>query len=109
MVANKKYKTVAEKEMNLPKGVTILGDGKEIEVNENQYRKIWKAYVNDPTKSMREMMMAGDEENKVTIKMTSADGKEMTDPNTILRDMEKRTKESLKKNNNPIEPELYGK
>ncbi|KQT31494.1 hypothetical protein ASG22_18360 [Chryseobacterium sp. Leaf405] len=99
--------TTDSKEPELPQNMRIYGmGGKEIEVSEDQFRKAWKSYVNDPTKNMREMMMKNTETSKVSFKVTSSDGKEISDPNQVFREMEKRTKETLAKNNNPIEPDL---
>lgn len=108
LVGNKTIQTTTEKEMNLPQGVQLYGmGGKDIEINKSQFKKAWKAYKNDPTKNMREMMMKNTETNKVVFKTKSADGKEISDPNLVFREMEKKAKEGFKKNNNPIEPELY--
>ncbi|CAM3091377.1 GLPGLI family protein [Chryseobacterium flavum] len=110
LAGNKTVKaTEAEKETQLPENVKILGlFGKEIEVTKEQFKKAWKAYVNDPTKNMRELMMknGGDTNSKVAFKVKTADGREFSDPNQVFREMEKRTKESLQKDNNPIEPDL---
>ncbi|WP_294299705.1 GLPGLI family protein [uncultured Chryseobacterium sp.] len=97
----------SEKEPELPQNMRIVGmGGKEIEASKDQFRKAWKAYVNDPTKNMREMVMQNNENSKVMFKVKTSDGKEISDPNQVFREMEKRTKESLAKNNNPIEPDL---
>jgi hypothetical protein len=98
----------AETEMQFPDNVRVLGiGGKELEVTKDQFRKVWKAYANDPTKNMREMMMKnGDGNTKVSFKVKTGDGKEISDPNQVLREIEKNTKEALKKDNNPIEPDL---
>lgn len=110
LVGNKTIPNPAdEKETQLPDNVRILGMGtKELEITKDQYKKVWKAYVNDPTKNMREMMMknGGDSNTKMVFKMKTQDGKELSDPNQVFKEMEKRTKESLQKNNNPIEPDL---
>ncbi|MDR6923527.1 GLPGLI family protein [Chryseobacterium sp. 2987] len=109
LVGNKAIQTPEqEKEMTLPGNVRIFGmDGKELEISKEQYKKAWKAYVNDPSKNMREMMNRGGSDNsKVVFKVKTPDGKEMSDPNEVFREIEKRTKETLKKNNNPIEPDL---
>lgn len=109
LVGNKKMLVAQEKDLQVPEGVRMIGmGGKEIEVTKDQFRKAWKAYVNDPTKNMREMMMrnGGDSNNKVVFKVKTADGKEISDPNQVFREMEKRTKEALSKNNNPIELDL---
>lgn len=110
LVGNKTIQTpAADKEVQMPQGMTMIGmGGKDIEVTKDQFKKVWKAYVNDPTKNMREMMMknGGDSNQKIVFKTRTADGKEISDPNQVFREMEKRTKESLAKNNNPIEPDL---
>lgn len=108
LVGNKKIQNPSsDAEFKLPAGMVMLGvGGKEIEVTEDQFRKVWKAYVNDPSKNMRQMM-AGNGDMKMTFKFKDASGKEMSDPNEVLRAMEKNTKERLAKDNNPIEPDLY--
>jgi GLPGLI family protein len=108
LVGNKKIEAPAQqKELEMPGNVRVMGiGGKEIEVTKDQYKKVWKDYVNDPTKNMRQMMMGNTENSKVSFKVRSSDGKEISDPNQVFREMEKRTKESLAKNNNPIEPDL---
>ncbi|MCS3533140.1 GLPGLI family protein [Chryseobacterium sp. JUb7] len=110
LVGNKKLDTpIAATELDMPGNVRVMGiGGKELEVTNDQYRKVWKAYVNDPSKNMREMMMrnGGGDNMKVAFKVKTSDGKEISDPNQVFREMEKRTKESLAKNNNPIEPDL---
>ena len=101
--------SVSEKQAQLPGNIQIIGmGGKEIEVTKDQFKKAWKAYVNDPTKNVREMMMnnGGDSNTRTVIKMKTPDGKELSDPNQVFREMEKRTKEALKKDNNPIELDL---
>lgn len=108
---NRKIETFKDpSETELPGNVKIIGiGGKEIEVTRDQYKKVWKAYVNDPAKNMREMMMrnGGSDNTRVTLKVQTNDGKEITDPNQVFREIERSTKESLAKNNNPIEPDLY--
>lgn len=108
LVGNKTIQTTTEKEMNLPQGVQLYGmGGKDIEINKAQFKKAWKAYKSDPTKNMREMMSKNSDTNKIVFKTKTADGREISDPNQVFREMEKKAKEGFKKNNNPIEPELY--
>ncbi len=109
LVGNKTFQTVKTQEQELPAGIQLFGmGGKEIETNEKQFKKVWKNYVNDPTKNMREMMMKNsDGNNKVVFKSKSADGREISDPNQVFREIEKNLRESFKKNNNFIEPDLY--
>ncbi|MEJ5049203.1 GLPGLI family protein [Chryseobacterium culicis] len=108
MIGNKTIGAQAdETEMQLPDNVRVLGiGGKELEVTKDQFRKVWKAYVNDPAKNMREMMMKSGDGTKVSFKVRTGDGKEISDPNQVFREIEKNTKEALKKDNNPIEPDL---
>lgn len=107
LAGNKKIENSSpETELKLPAGMVMLGvGGKEIEVTENQFRKVWKDYVNDPTKNMRQMI-AGSGDMKMSFKFKDASGKEISDPNQVMRAMEKNTRERLAKDNNPIEPEL---
>ncbi|MCJ8154884.1 GLPGLI family protein [Chryseobacterium sp. SSA4.19] len=108
LVGNKTITIATDKEPELPQGIQVYGmGGKDIEINKSQFKKVWKAYVNDPTKNMREMMMKNTDTNKVVFKTKTADGKEISDPNQVFREMEKNIKEGFKKNNNPIEPDLY--
>lgn len=108
LVGNKTIQATSEKEMNLPQGVQLYGmGGKDIEINKAQFKKAWKAYKSDPTKNMREMMSKNSDTNKIVFKTKTADGREISDPNQVFREMEKKAKEGFKKNNNPIEPELY--
>lgn len=83
---------------------------KEIEVSEKQYKKVWKDYLSDPTKNMRQMMgsrMGADGATVNTvIKMKDANGKEI-DQSQMFKQMEKRIKDKEAKNNNRIEPDLY--
>ncbi|MGN7863661.1 GLPGLI family protein [Chryseobacterium sp. 22458] len=110
LAGNKKVNTpYSNEDLQLPDHVKVLGvGGKEIEVTKDQFKKAWKAYVNDPTKNMREMMMknGGENNTRVAFKVKTADGKEISDPSQVFREMEKRTKEALQKDNNPIEPDL---
>jgi GLPGLI family protein len=108
LVGNKNIQTSLNKEIDLPQGIQLYGmGGKDIEINEKQFKKVWKSHVNDPTKNMREMMSKSSETNKVIFKTRTADGREISDPNQVFREMEKKAKEGFKKNNNPIEPDLY--
>lgn len=108
LIGNKKIESPAvSAEAEIPGNIRMIGiGGKEIEVTKEQYKKVWKDYVNDPSKNMREMMMRNTDNSKVAFRMKTSDGKEISDPNQVFREMEKRTKEALAKNNNPIEPDL---
>lgn len=108
LVANKSSEAAMDTTLEMPNGGFSVGfNTKEIEVTEKQFAKAWKSYINDPSKNLREIMMKNSAENKVVLKMKGADGKEISDPNEIYRNMEKRVKEQLEKNNNRIEPDLY--
>lgn len=108
LVGNKTLKAPQEENEVSMQGLEIFGvGGKEIEITNAQFRKAWKAYKNDPTKSMREMMSKNSDTQKVIFKTQSSDGKEISDPNLVFREMEKRAKERFKKDNNSIEPDLY--
>ena len=79
-----------------------FANGKEIEISEDQFKKQWKDYKNDPVKNMRQMLSQGNV--KMTVNMN---GKQINDSAEMLRAMEKHQKESIKNDNNKIEPALY--
>ena len=108
LTGNKKINNpTEEKDLDIPSNMRVYGfGGNEIEVTEDRFRKAWKAYVNDPTKNMREMMSKNSDTNKVVFRTKTSDGREISDPNQVFREMEKNAKEGFKKNNNPIEPNL---
>ena len=82
--------------------IGTLAGGKPLEVTEEQFIKQWKDYKNDPVKDMRQMISRPGVKMKVNI-----NGKEMTDPAEMLRNMEKFQKDQIKQDNNKIEPALY--
>jgi len=104
LIGNKKTEASSETEVQLP-GVTMIGlGGKDIEVTKKQFKKAWKDYQTDPTKDMKQSMStlpAG-----AIVKMKNQDGKDI-DMNEMYRNIEKRAKEEMQKNNNKIEPDLY--
>lgn len=107
LVGNKKLTPAKLAEVDLPQGDILGLNKKEIPVTEKQYKKLWADYKNDPTKNFKEMLMKNGVGNqRVVVKTTNAAGKEISDPAEVLRQIEKSTKEALKKNNNTIEPEL---
>ena len=71
---------------------------KPIEVNRQQYVKQLKQYENDPVQGMREILNPPN--SKV---MINVNGKEISDPKEILRELEKNAKEEIQRNNNKIE------
>ena len=109
LVGNKTFEPIVEEKNPEGNGVIIIGgnNGKSISVTEKQFKKLWKDYVNDPSKNMREVMMKSGSGQVVNIKMRDSSGKELTNHAEIYRSIEKRVKEMVKKNNNRIEPELY--
>ncbi|MGK6340800.1 GLPGLI family protein [Chryseobacterium sp. DT-3] len=104
LIGNKKTEAVSEEGLQIP-GLSMVGiGGKEIEVNKKQFKKAWKDYLTDPTKDMKQTMStlpAG-----AVINMKDKDGKSI-DMNEMYRNIEKRAKEDILKNNNKIEPDLY--
>ncbi len=80
---------------------------KEIPVTKAQFTKLYREYVNDPAKSMRQMMNNRGSNIRTEIRMRTADGREISDMNEMARMMEKSVKENENKNNNRIELNLY--
>jgi GLPGLI family protein len=104
LIANKKTVISSEEDLQLP-GVTMIGlGGKDIEVTKKQFKKAWKDYQMDPTKDMKQTMStlpAG-----AVVRMKNQDGKDI-DTNEMYKNIEKKAKEEMQKNNNRIEPDLY--
>ncbi|MBW8362554.1 MAG: GLPGLI family protein [Kaistella sp.] len=71
---------------------------KPIEVNRQQYVKLLKQHENDPVQGMREMLNRPNSKVKINI-----NGKEISEPKDILREMEKSAREEMARNNNRIE------
>ena len=114
LVGNKITKEISKEEMqktDLPSNIkmTKIGD-EEIEVTEAKFKKVWKDYLNDPAKSLRQRMssIGGSSGNSNTLTIIAGkDGKPLGNNDQALREIEKRERENLKKNNNPIEPDLF--
>lgn len=75
--------------------------GKEIPVSYSQYKKIYLEEYNDPTKTIRKLMLEAGE----NFKMFGPDGVEIK-PADMIRKRELQAKEERKKNNNPLELDL---
>lgn len=110
-VGSKKFDDIEKVEKKEELGATKSGmvvksfgfaNGKEIEVSEDQFKKQWKDYKNDPVKNLRQMLSQGN--MKLTM---NVDGKQITNNAEMLKTMEKHQKESIKADNNKIEPALY--
>ena len=67
-------------------------------MNRQQYVKQLKQYENDPVQGMRELLNRPNSKVKIDV-----NGKEISEPKDILREMEKNAKEEMKRNNNKIE------
>lgn len=76
----------------------------EITVNEEQFRKAYKSYVDDPGRIIREMA-SGNSGGRV-VSMRDQNGREM-DFKEMASRMEKEVKTAEARNNNRIEPTLY--
>ncbi len=95
----KRKSAQAELETGLAQGRTIpFITKKSIDVNRVQYAKQLEIYRKDPVKGMREMLSQPN--TKVVV---SFNGNEASNPNEVLRTMEKSAREKMKTNNNPIE------
>ena len=89
--------TVQEEANTQGKDIPFLKK-KPIDVNRAKYLKIVAQYENDPVQGMREVL--GRPNSKV---MININGKEISDPKDILRELEKNAREEMKQNNNKIE------
>lgn len=75
--------------------------GKEIPVSYSQYKKMYLEEYNDPTKTLRKLML----EAGSNFKMFGPNGTEIK-PADMIRDRERKAKEERKKNNNMLELDL---
>ena len=96
------YQFVGSQKLAVLPNLTADEDEPEIEISPAQFTKVWKAYLQDPAKKIREMLMRSD----TTIKVTDASGKEPSQAE-IIRNREQRAKEKMKKINNFPELDLY--
>lgn len=104
LIGNKKTNISSEEDVQLP-GVTMIGlGGKDIEVTKKQFKKAWKDYQTDPTKDMKQTMSTLPP--GAVVRMKNQDGKDI-DTNEMYKNIEKKAKEEMQKNNNRIEPDLY--
>lgn len=77
----------------------------EVAVNESQYKKAYKTYIADPSRSMREMS-SGAGGQRIVVQMRDQNGREL-DFKEMAKRMDKEVKDSDRRNNNRIEPSLY--
>lgn len=80
----------------------------EISVNNIQFNKLWKEYVNDPNKITRQRIANSerDAQGNSTFNFVDASGNKL-DANEEMRKNKERFKEALKKNNNRLDSDLY--
>lgn len=84
---------------SLPVLSSTGSEGKEIELTNAQYRKAWKEYQADPAKNMKQMLS---NMGSGKIMMNGGDANQAE----VIRLIEKTQKETMAKDNNPIEPDL---
>ena len=78
-----------------------LGE-KEFLISPKKFKELWKEYLNDPSKKMRQLLS----DSSIQLKMYDASGKELS-PSEIIRNKEKQAKERVKKTNNFLDLKLY--
>lgn len=94
----KKIPEIAPEELNTQGKDIPFTRKKPIEVNRKQYVKQLSQHENDPVQGMREILSRPN--SKV---MINVNGKEISEPKEVLRELEKNAKEEMKRNNNKIE------
>lgn len=99
----------SDESVNMPgQSIVVNGlNGKELKVNAAQFKKVYKEYVNDPAKEMRQMLAGAGPNNKVYLSYEKKDGKASTSNEEAVRFMEEDAKERIRRDNNKIEPNLY--
>lgn len=108
LVGNKKISVPTEKEESQTQGnVRFSLSGKNIQISEKQFKKLWKDYLADPSKEIRNLKNQGNDGiTRTMIVMKDASGKTL-DHNEMIKMRENAVKTMLKNNNNRIEPSLY--
>ena len=94
----KKIIETPQEELNMQGKEIPFMKKKPIDVNRQQYVKQLKQYENDPVQGMRELLNRPNSKVKINV-----NGKEISEPKDILREMEKNAREEMKRNNNSIE------
>ncbi len=96
------FKFVGSKKLNYsPVLNNNLGE-KELPISSKKFKELWKEYLNDPSKKMRQLLS----DSSIQLKMYDASGKELS-PSEIIRNKEKQAKERVKKTNNFLDLKLY--
>lgn len=110
LVANKTINPEAEQKTNTSAPPPPMSrTAQNVVISEEQYKKAYKTYLDDPSRDIREMMSrsGGSGGNyRATFRMQGSDGREI-DPKEIAKRMDKEVKDAALKNNNRIEPSLY--
>jgi hypothetical protein len=88
----------------MPQKVVIFPETKEDEllITKEKFKQLWREYVKDPAKKIRQMLA----DSEAQIKVTNQNGKELSN-SEIIRSREQRAEEALKKTNNFLELSLY--
>jgi len=82
---------------------TNFDDEKELTISSKKFNQLWKEYLKDPAKKIKQIFSASD---GTTIKVTDASGRELSQ-SEIIKNKEQRVKDNLKKTNNFLELSLY--
>ncbi|SFI68205.1 GLPGLI family protein [Kaistella treverensis] len=88
----------------MPQKAVIFPETKEDEllITKEKFKQLWREYLKDPAKKIRQMLA----DSEMQIKVTDQNGKELSN-SEIIRSREQRAKEALKKTNNFLELSLY--
>lgn len=79
------------------------GQEKGIPITEEKFRQLWKEFLKDPAKKLRQTLSGSD---SVVISITDANGKQLSQAE-MIRNREQQFRERLKKTNNFLELTLY--
>ncbi len=94
----KKIAETQTEELNLQGKEIPFLKKKPLEINRQQYVKQLKQYANDPVQGMREILNRPNAKVKINM-----NGKEISEPKDILRELEKNARDEMAANNNKIE------
>jgi GLPGLI family protein len=112
LVGNKKINSINNEEGNVKKvGDVMVSLGtKEITIDEAKFKKAWKNYLADPAKNIRNnfgVTSSFGGQTTVTKQVFYKEGGREIDQKEMIKNVEKRVKETQENNNNRIEPTLF--
>ncbi len=96
------FKLIGSKKQNNWKIFQKDDNRKELTISPKKFKELWKEYLADPAKKIRQQLS----DSETQYKITDASGKVLS-TSEIIRNKENQVKERMKKTNNFLELDLY--